>query len=111
MRSVASTLSFLLLAGCATPQQVLDATNSAELTFARENDPQGYAGGFEQLNGKRIEGYPSVIRVPTGDHTIVYNCPNVISMDSRPEVRASFVAGKRYVLECGANEPGTIRER
>lgn len=110
MRALALAVSFLL-AGCATHPTLLDITNSAELTFARENGAQGYPGGFEELNGKRIQGYPSVIRVPAGEHMIVYNCPNVISMDFRPEVRASFVAGQRYILECGANEPGAIRKR
>jgi hypothetical protein len=111
MRVAALFLIVLTIAGCATGAALLDASNSAELCFAQENDPKGYPGGFEQLDGKRIAGYPSVIRVPPGEHTIVYNCPNVVSMDFRPEVRATFEAGQHYVLECGANVQGVVHKR
>ena len=106
-------LAFALaaLGGCASTSQVLDATNSAELSFARTAAPGGLTGKFDSIDGKRLEGSPLLIRVPTGTHEIGYSCPDVISVDYQPAVTSSFAAGRSYTLDCGANVPAVVRER
>lgn len=101
----------LCLAACASTPEPLDATNSAELGFASPGSPGGLPGRFAAVDGRRIEGGPASIRVAAGTRTVEYNCPDTITMDSLPAVKATFIAGRRYVLACKANEPGVITER
>ena len=103
--------SLILLASCASIPEHLDVTNSAQLSFATSASAGGLPGRFTSLDGKRIEGNPISIRVPVGRHTIEYNCPDTITMDTYPTVSATFVAGRSYVLRCEANEPGVVTER
>ena len=111
MTRVAIVLALAGLGGCTTTGQVLDASNSAELAFARTAAPGGLPGRFDSIDGKRLEGSPLLIRVPSGTHAIGYSCPDVISLDHQATVTASFVAGQRYALECSANVAGVVRER
>ena len=111
MRASSVLLVALCAGGCATAGRSLDSTNSAELAFARVVSPGGLPGSFDSLDGKRIEGRPLTIRVPSGEHVIEYSCPNVLSIDFQASTKASFVAGRRYLLECGANQPGVVREQ
>jgi hypothetical protein len=107
----AACLLLLITAGCATGQEELDGYNSAELTFAKSASPSGLPGRFQSIDGKRLDGFPVSIRVPAGQHEIAYSCPGVVSLDFQATVKAAFVAGRRYILSCGANEPGVISER
>ena len=112
MRSVLA--AFLLLSitvGCATGGNDLNGYNSAELAFAKAGSPDGLPGSFQSIDGKRLDGSPLNIRVPAGQHEIAYTCPDVISVDFQATVKASFVAGRRYILSCSANEPGVVSER
>lgn len=85
---------------------------SAELAFADPGSPGGLAGTFSAIDGERLAdvtaGAP--IRVPAGEHTIEYSCPDRIAMGQWPTVRATFVAGRRYALDCAADSPAVVRE-
>lgn len=103
--------TFALLASCASAPAHLDAGNSAELGFAVSASPGGLPGRFTALDRKPIAGNPVSIRVPTGIHSVEYDCPDIITMDAYPTVRFTFAAGRRYVLACSANQPGAVTER
>ena len=109
MQAFSALVIAMCVGGCATASQNLDSTNSAELAFAKVVSPGGLPGSFDSLDGKRIEGRPLTIRVPPGEHVIEYSCPNVLSVDFQASTKASFVAGRQYLLECGANQPGVVR--
>lgn len=111
MRRAALFLSFTAISGCAGQEQLLNSSSSAELSFSRAAAPGGLPGKFNSVDGKRLNGSFLTIRVVQGTHTIGYSCPDVISVDSQTEVTASFVAGRRYVLDCGANMAGVVREQ
>lgn len=104
-------LSIALAAACATTPATLDDTNSAELAFAQPGSLGGMPGRFTALDGKRIPGFSESVRVPAGKHTVEYNCPDTITMDTYPTVKARFEPGRRYVLECGSNGADRIVER
>ena len=109
MPRAASFLLVVAAAGCAGHQQL--APSSAELGFSRTAAPGGLSGRFDSIDGKRLDGSPLTIHVAPGAHVIGYSCPDVISVDSQTVVTASFVAGRRYVLDCSANVPGVVREQ
>ena len=109
MHRLVLSLVIVAISGCATYDQPLTSTNSAELRFSRGRAPGGISGTFMSIDGKRMEASASTIRAPQGEHTIGYSCPDVISVDTQTVVTATFVAGMRYVLDCSANEPGVIR--
>jgi hypothetical protein len=85
--------------------------NSASLEFARAHAEGGLAGQFIRIDGRDVADKSMAIRVPAGRHTIEYACPDVLTVDARPTVRADFVAGRSYVLECDAQTEGVVRER
>lgn len=108
-----STLLFavVVFASCSASAQTLDASNSAQLAFSRSPAPGGISGTFDSVDGKPLESRPLSIRIAQGSHAIGYSCPDVISVDHQAIVTASFVAGRNYVLDCSAHEPGTVREQ
>ena len=110
MRAAMIAMLAVAAGGCATVAPTLDATNSAELAFAKAGSADGLAGSFDSIDGERTEGAPLVVRVPAGTHVVGFSCPDVISVDFAATVEAPFVAGRRYVLDCGTDRPGTVRE-
>lgn len=108
---VALLVCSALAGACASTPAKLDENNSAELAFAQPGSPGGMPGRFTRLDGKRIEGFVELMRVPAGKHTIEYNCPDTITMDAYPTVKADFEAGRSYVLECTATGNGRVVER
>jgi hypothetical protein len=111
LKTVALLGTVALLSACASAPVALDANNSAGLGFVNPGSPGGLKGRFMAIDGKRIEGSPESIRVPAGKHTIEYGCPDTITVDEQPTVKAEFAAGRNYVLACAANQPGVITER
>ena len=111
MRRAALFLAFVVISGCAGQGDLVNSSNSAELSFSRAAAPGGLPGKFDSVDGKRLEGSFLTIRVAQGTHTIGYSCPDVISVDSQTVVAASFLAGRHYVLDCSANMAGAIREK
>ena len=111
LRSAVLLLCFGLAMACAGTPAKRDETTYAELAFAQPGSPGGLPGRFTRLDGKRLPDYPGVLRVPAGTHTIEYNCPDTITMDAYPSVKANFEPGRRYLLECTSNGPGRIVER
>jgi hypothetical protein len=98
-----------MAAGCAGAGPMLGPGNSADLGFSKPA-ASGFQGRFTKLDGRAIPNGPTVIRVPSGRHTIEYTCPDVLTLDTYPTVRAEFTAGRSYALECGANAPGVVRD-
>lgn len=100
------TLVPILACNCATipPGQFGPAT----LAFARPAAAGELPGRFTRLDERSIVGAPSRIQVPAGKHTIAYQCPNTISVDALPTVRATFVAGGDYVMECDGEGAGNV---
>ncbi|MDY0023035.1 hypothetical protein [Arenimonas caeni] len=110
-RPLTALLALSLATACASTPATLDESNSAELAFADPGSPGGLPGRFTALDGRHIAGLPAVIRVPAGKHTIEYNCPDTITMDTYPTVKSNFEAGRSYVLECTSGGSGRIVER
>lgn len=111
MEISAVVLLAALAVGCVSSGEQPGPDYSAELAFAREHAPGSLPGRFTRLDGRAIPGEPMVIRVPVGRHSIEYTCPDVLTLDTYPTVRAEFTAGLRYVLECDADSPGVVRVR
>ena len=99
------------LTACMTAGPALGTDNSAELSFAKQPSPGGMPGYFSALDGKELPNSDTSIRMPAGKHTISYSCPDTITLDTHPTVRATFAAGRSYVLTCEANQPGSVTER
>jgi hypothetical protein len=95
----------LFLAGCATT----DSSTSATLLFTGQ-DKMGLPGGIVQIDSRPNPPENRVVVVAPGRRTVTYHCPDVVTVDSRPTITATFEAGRTYELVCTGIE-AAIRER
>lgn len=100
----------VVFTGCASNGSE-QTQSSATLSFASSGSVSGVYGIFYTLDGKSLADRSTEVMLSAGRHTIGYSCPDIVTTDGPLAIKATFEAGKSYVLYCKANEPATVSER